>query len=115
MPAQRQYEGDADDDLSDGQIRALLDQAEAERRTRAEQGLAHHAAVTSSPFRLPKLDSGLRSDNYLQTKGSIARLDQAKLVDEKDRSLANGIKKIEEPISKKEKAEVCATVSFPRR
>ncbi|KAF2012537.1 Fcf2-domain-containing protein [Aaosphaeria arxii CBS 175.79] len=96
------HEDDSDEELSDDQIRELLDRAEAERHERAQLGLTHPAAA-SSTFKLPKLDSGLKAEN-LTTDGTVTRLDQAKLVDDRHRVAANGIKKIEDPLQfKKDK------------
>ncbi|KAF2253837.1 Fcf2-domain-containing protein [Trematosphaeria pertusa] len=84
---------DSDEELTDEQVRQLLN--EAEKRLR-EKASSHPTA--EKPFTLPKLKPTQLPDTYLTTKGSITRLDQSKLVPEKDRALANGVKKIEDPV-----------------
>ncbi|KAF2004469.1 Fcf2-domain-containing protein [Amniculicola lignicola CBS 123094] len=92
-----------DEDLSDEQIQELL--REAEQRMRGKQAAAL-TNPTDAPFRLPKLKPGHIADNYLKTEGSVTRLDPAKLLDPKARVLAEGVKKIEDPIqAKKQKQE----------
>lgn len=93
---------DSDEELTDEQVRQLLN--EAEKRLR-EKASSHPTA--EKPFTLPKLKPTQLPDTYLTTKGSITRLDQSKLVPEKDRALANGVKKIEDPVvAKRQRKEV---------
>jgi hypothetical protein len=95
-------EDDTDEELSDEQIRELLDGAA--QRMRAKQPVTRPDA----PFKLPKLRPGHISDTYEKTEGNITRLDHSKLIDEKQQALANGIKKIEDPIAlKRQRKEVC--------
>ncbi|KAF2733517.1 Fcf2-domain-containing protein [Polyplosphaeria fusca] len=97
LPAhQRLPDHDTDEELSDEQVRTLLD--EAERRMR--ETLAP-APTNDGPVKLPKLDPGRVADLYFDTKDAKARLDSSKLIDEKDRALAQGFKKIEDPIQVK--------------
>lgn len=100
VPAHQPFlEDDTDEDMSDEQVRELLN--DAERRLRAEQASKPTSDV---PFRLPKLNAGPVADTYLRPDG---RIDPTKLVSKKDQALANGIKKIEDPIQiKKQKLEV---------
>ncbi|KAF2262097.1 rRNA-processing protein FCF2 [Lojkania enalia] len=104
MPAhQRLPEDDTDVELSDEQIRELLN--EADRRMRGKQA-SSQTIPTDAPLKFPKLKPGKIADAYLNTKGSITRADPSKLIDEKDRALASGVKKIEDPIQlKKQKLE----------
>ncbi|KAH7122529.1 rRNA-processing protein FCF2 [Dendryphion nanum] len=97
MPAHRHPpEDESDEELSDEQIRHLFDQAEAERLSRGDQSLVPSTAT--APLKFPKLDTGYIADNNLKTKGSITRLDHSKLVDQKALALANGYKKIVDPV-----------------
>ena len=105
---------DTDEELSDEQIRELLSEAAVRMRAKAAQP----AAQTDSAFRLPKLQPGRIADTYEKTDGNITRLDHSKLVDKKQQALANGIKKIDDPLQiKKQKQEVrsihAAYVSTP--
>lgn len=96
---------DTDEDLSDEQIRELLNEAAV--RMRAKAATAPPVSKSDAPFRLPKLQPGHIADTYEKTDGNITRLDHSKLVDKKQQALANGIKKIEDPLQiKKQKQEV---------
>jgi hypothetical protein len=109
LPAhQPLLEDDTDEELSDEQIRELLDGAA--QRMRAKQPVSRPDA----PFKLPKLNPGHISDTYEKTEGNITRLDHSKLIDKKQQALANGIKKIEDPIAlKRQRKEVRANNSPP--
>lgn len=94
---------DTDEELSDEQIRELLNEAAVRMRAQAAQP----AVKTDAPFRLPKLQPGHIADTYEKTDGNITRLDHSKLIDKKQQALANGIKKIEDPLQiKRQKQEV---------
>ena len=96
---------DTDEDLSDEQMRELLNEAAV--RMRAKAATAPPVSKSDAPFRLPKLQPGHIADTYEKTDGNITRLDHSKLVDKKQQALANGIKKIEDPLQiKKQKQEV---------
>ncbi|KAI2487164.1 rRNA-processing protein FCF2 [Pyrenophora tritici-repentis] len=93
---------DTDEELSDEQIRDLLNEAAVRMRAEAAQP----AVKTDAPFRLPKLQPGQIANTYEKTDGNITRLDHSKLVDKTQQALANGIKKIEDPLQiKKQKQE----------
>lgn len=63
--------------------------------------------VSDEPLKLPKLNPGHVADAYMKSEGSVSRLDPSKLVDSKQRDLADGVKKIDDPIVlKKQKLEV---------
>ena len=106
LPAHRRLleEEDTDEDLTDAQVQDLLEQAS--RRMREARTNAPSSAVAGS-FKLPKLQPGHIADTYLKTEGAITRLDTSKLVDKEQQALANGVKKIEDPLLlKKQKEEV---------
>ncbi|KAH4848953.1 hypothetical protein HBH70_033640 [Parastagonospora nodorum] len=104
LPAhQPLLEDDTDEDMSDEQIRELLTEAATRMRAKAA---GKPTATPDAPFRLPKLRPGHLADTYEKTDGSITRLDHSKLIDKKQQALANGIKKIEDPlVVKKQKIE----------
>lgn len=112
LPTHQPLVDDSDEDLSDEQIRELLNEAAERMRAKAAQP----AARAEAPFKLPKLTPGRIADTYEKTHGNITRLDHSKLVDKNQKALANGIKKIEDPLQiKKQKQEVCQTpVASPR-
>jgi hypothetical protein len=111
MPAhQPLLDEDTDEDLTDEQIRELLNEAAVRMRAKAA---AQPVTATDVPFKLPRLKSGHIADTYEKTDGNITRLDHSKLVDKKQQALANGIKKIEDPLQiKKQKKEVRSTGCF---
>lgn len=94
---------DTDEELSDEQIRELLGEAEA--RMRAKQA-SSQTLPSNAPFRLPKLRPGHIADTYLKTDGSVTRPDPSQLISAKDRALADGVKKIEDPVQVKEQKEL---------
>jgi len=101
LPAhQPLLEDDTDEELSDQQIKELLN--EAAERMRAKAALQPSAAP-EVPFKLPKLRPGHIADTYEKTEGNITRLDHSKLIDKKQLALANSIKKIDDPIADKRK------------
>jgi hypothetical protein len=109
LPAhQPLLEDDTDEDMSDEQVRELLNEAAARMRAKAA---GKPTATANVPFKLPRLRPGHLADTYETTDGNITRLDHSKLVDQKQQALANGIKKIDDPLAiKKQKIEVCATI-----
>ncbi|OAL51283.1 Fcf2-domain-containing protein [Pyrenochaeta sp. DS3sAY3a] len=95
LPAhQPLFEDDTDEELSDEQIRELLN--EAAMRMRAKT--ASQPVTSDAPFKLPKLKPGHIADQYEKTEGNITRLDSSKLIDKEQQTLANGIKKIDDPL-----------------
>ncbi|KAF2819150.1 Fcf2-domain-containing protein [Ophiobolus disseminans] len=99
LPAhQPLLEDDTDEDMSDEQVRELLIEAAARMRAKAA---GKPTAAPDVPFKLPKLRPGQLADTYEKTEGSITRLDHSKLIDKKQQALANGIKKIDDPIAAK--------------
>ncbi|KAF2999229.1 hypothetical protein E8E13_001875 [Curvularia kusanoi] len=101
LPAhQPLLEDDTDEELTDQQIKELLN--EAAERMRAKAAL-QPSAVPEAPFKLPKLRPGHIADTYEKTEGNITRLDHSKLIDKKQLALANSIKKIDDPIADKRK------------
>jgi hypothetical protein len=108
LPAhQRLLEDDTDEEeLTDEQVRELLE--DASRRLREKQAAGPPKSTSDAPFKLPKLRPGHIADTYTTTKGNITRLDSSKLVNKRDQILANGVKKIEDPVAiKRQKIEVC--------
>jgi DNA transposition AAA+ family ATPase len=101
LPAhQPLLEDDTDEELSDQQIKELLN--EAAERMRAKAAL-QPVAAPEAPFKLPKLRPGHIAETYEKTEGNITRLDHSKLIDKKQLALANGIKKIDDPVADKRK------------
>ena len=111
LPAhQPLLEDDTDEELSDQQIKELLN--EAAERMRAKAAL-QPVAATEAPFKLPKLRPGHIADTYEKTEGNITRLDHSKLIDKKQLALANGIKKIDDPVADKRKRKEVRYIHLP--
>lgn len=107
LPAhQPLLDDDTDEELSDEQVRELLNDAAQRMRAKAA---VQPAPGADTPFKLPKLKPGHIADTYEKIEGNITRLDNTKLIDSKQQALADGIKKIEDPIrlKKQKKLEVC--------
>jgi hypothetical protein len=93
-----------DEELSDEQIRELLNEAAVRMRAKAA---GQPVVRADAPFKLPKLKPGHIADTHEKTDGNITRLDHSKLVDKAQQAMANGIKKIDDPLAiKKQKQEV---------
>lgn len=88
-----------DEELSDEQIQTLLKQAEARLRERATT--AAQSAFTLPKF--PRLNAGDIAQPYVRTDGEVARVDSSKLLNERERELANKIRKVEDPVAVKKK------------
>jgi len=111
LPAhQPLLEDDSDEELSEQQIKQLLNEAAERMRAKAA---SQPFTAPDAPFKLPKLRPGHIADTYEKTEGNIARLDHSKLIDKKQLALANGIKKIDDPIAGKRKRQEVRTVDFP--
>lgn len=95
----------ADEELTDEQIEQLLARATARLQEKAKQQQLTKSNGLSLSF--PKLDAGQLEKPYVETKGDVATLDSSRLLDEKHRKQANGIRKVEDPATvKKAAAEV---------
>ncbi|KAF1851122.1 nucleolus protein-like protein required for cell viability [Cucurbitaria berberidis CBS 394.84] len=86
---------DTDEELSDVQVRELL--KEAAQRMRAKAA-SQPVTTADAPFKLPKLKPGHIAHTHEKMDGNITRLDHSQLVDKKQQALADGIKKIEDPL-----------------
>jgi hypothetical protein len=103
-----QMEDDTDEELTDEQVQELLAEAAERMRAKAPQ------PINDAPFKLPKLNPGYIAETYSTTQGAITRLDSSKLLPKKEQALANGTKKIEDPVQlKKQKKEVSCNAFIP--
>ncbi|KAL9091907.1 MAG: hypothetical protein Q9165_004659 [Trypethelium subeluteriae] len=92
-----------DEDVSDEQIHQLL--KEAETRLRAQHSTALARSGKDSSFKsLPRLDASAAEKPYIENDGAVARIDQSRLLSDDQRNLANGIRKIEDPVAVKKRA-----------
>lgn len=102
-----------DEELFEEQIEQLLKQAET--RLRQQQHLSKHDSryLPTIPA-AGKLDASTLPKPYVQHDGEVARVDTDKILDERQRKLADGaIRTVEDPlIVRKKTLEVCVRVSF---
>lgn len=98
------------EEMSDQQIETLLKQAEERLR---QPEFARSNKQGSYLPRTAKLDTSALPQTYVQTSGDIARADPKRLIDEKERRLANGFRKVEDPIALKRKLNEVALPTIP--
>jgi hypothetical protein len=102
----------SDEELSDEQIEQLLARATARLQEKSKQTQLIQKDDANT-FNFPKLDAGALEKPYVTIKGDIATVDSSRLLKEKLRKQAEGIRKVEDPVtSKKALAEVRWTISF---
>ncbi|KXT13709.1 hypothetical protein AC579_8104 [Pseudocercospora musae] len=93
----------SEDDLTDEQIEELLARATARLQEKAkDRQLTKHTVQTRN---LPKLDAGDLEKPYVSTKGSVATIDSSRLLDQKQRKKAEGIRKVEDPVAARKVAD----------
>lgn len=99
-----------DEDLSDVQVKELLQ--EAEDRLRARTRTVQDVAVTCEPSvanilvprkPLPKLTHGLKTSSYIREKDGVAQVDAARLINDEQRKLANNARTAE-PLQQSKKS-----------
>ena len=115
----------ADEDLSDEQLRQLLKDAElrlkaAKGRRNTQDNALQRYCTLNIPVRLglwhmllltfvlcsiPKIDSGKSVTSYIQKTSQGAQVNPSHLVKPEERKLANGIRRVDDPVAVKAKAE----------
>ncbi|SMR56830.1 unnamed protein product [Zymoseptoria tritici ST99CH_3D1] len=93
-----------DDELSDEQIEQLLARATARLQEKSKQTQLIQKNESHS-YTFPKLDAGALEKPYVTTKGDIATVDSSRLLKEKLRKQAEGIRKVEDPVTSKKALE----------
>lgn len=91
---------DDDDDISDAQMEQLLARATARLQEKSKDSQLTQS-TTQHNFHFPRLDAGQLEKPYVSTKGDIATLDASRLLEEKHRRRANGIRRVEDPVTSK--------------
>ncbi|TVY21243.1 rRNA-processing protein fcf2 [Lachnellula arida] len=104
----------ADEDLSDEQVCQLLKDAALRlkagkgRRNNQENALQWYCALNipavQGPDNIPTIDSGKSITPYIQKTSQGAQVDPSHLVKPEERKLANGIRRVEDPVAVKAKA-----------
>jgi len=85
----------SDDDLTDEQIQVLLKEAEA--RLRATSLPANEGSTSQTHISRLRVDKAAKP--YVQERKGIAIAEQGKLLDQKQRNLANHVRKVEDPVT----------------
>lgn len=105
--------GDMEDDATDEQIEELL--ARATARLKAKRQSTSHDVLKldhGESYTFPKLETGKLEKPYVSHKDGVANVDAARLVAEQQRKQANGVRKVEDPVTAKKLAvEVSSTIS----
>ncbi|KAF2773486.1 Fcf2-domain-containing protein [Teratosphaeria nubilosa] len=96
-------ESAADGDLSDEQIEQLLATASARLQ---EKSHSKDLAKTNprNSYTFPKLNAGKLEKPYVSSRGEVALIDAPRLLEQKQRKLADGIRKVEDPVASKKLA-----------
>ena len=98
--------GGNDEDLTDEQIDALLARATARLKAKAQTQEVAKLDKAEATYTFPKLQVGMLEKPYVSTsKHNVATADSARLVDDKQRKKADGIRRVEEPVKAKKLAE----------
>lgn len=112
MVASKRAASSSDDEISDEQIEQLLARATARLQEKSKDSELTQKSTAQHNFHFPRLDAGELKKPYVSTKGDVATLDASRLLQEKQRKQANGIKKVEDPVaSKAAAAEVRCHIS----
>jgi hypothetical protein len=100
-----------DYDLTDEQIDALLARASARLKAKSQSQELLTLDKSEESYHIPKLQTGEIAKPYTtSTKQNVAIADAARLVDEKQRKKADGIRVVSESVASKKLArEVCQT------
>jgi len=99
LPPHEHYDDlEEDEDLSDEQIEQLLKQAEARLRQQ-QHSSKHDSRYVPTISAASKLDTSTLPKPYVQTDGLVARVDTHKILDERQRKIADGvIRTVEDPL-----------------
>ncbi|KAI9711968.1 MAG: hypothetical protein M1828_001767 [Chrysothrix sp. TS-e1954] len=92
---------DADEDLTDDQIEALLQQAEARIRSNTTTFISETKPQRQNRPR--RSSTSTIPEPYVTTTGQVAHTDPSRLLAEKDRKLSDGFRKLEDPVAFKQR------------
>jgi hypothetical protein len=92
-----------DEDLTDEQMEQLLARATARLQQKATPAQSKKTGE-KAPYTFPKLNPGALEKPYVTTQGDVATVDATRLLEEKHRKQANGIRKVEDPVASKKLA-----------
>lgn len=98
-----------DKELSDEQMEQLL--ARATDRLQQQRGAVSKTGQQNS-YSFPKLNAGKLEKPYMASKGDVATVDASRLLEEKERKKANGIRSVEDPLMAKQVALEVSILAF---
>ena len=107
LAPERESHSQTDEDLTDEQIEELL--ARATARLREESKWKDVVKLDEEQTsRCPKLETGKLEKPYISHKGDVATVDASRLLEEKHRKQASGVRIVEDPVAARTLAiEVC--------
>lgn len=101
-----------EEDLTDEQIDALLSRAE-ERLRDPSSAVTHLDKHATTLTKARKLNTSGLPAPYVVSNGDVATADPRRLIEESTRTMANGIRRVEDPlVTKRKKLEVCSPQYF---
>ena len=104
----KQYE----DGMTDEQMDELLARATARLKEKTSPA-ALAISDEHNRYTFPKLNTGKLDEAYVTSKDDVATVDTSRLLELKQRKQANGIRKVEDPVTAKKFAEdVCHVLSL---
>lgn len=84
-----------EDDMTDDQMQAMLEEAAARLRQNAVMQVDKDQ---STQFKFPRLETGAIAHSYVTSKDGVAHLDPTRRMNERDWKLSNQIRKVEDPV-----------------
>lgn len=91
-------------DLTDEQVEQMLARA-TQRLKDKSQSTELAKRDQAQRYNFPKLQTGTLEQPYVYSNGDVATLDSKRLLEQKQRKGANGIRKVEDPVAAKETAQ----------
>jgi hypothetical protein len=111
LAPEKLHDGQGDEDLTAEQIDALLARATARLKAKSQSQDVGTRNEAKETYTFPKLQTGNIEKPYVSTtKRNVATADSARLVDEKQRKKADGIRRVEEPVQARELAKEVRTI-----
>ena len=90
--------------LTDEQVEQML--ARATQRLKAKSQSTELAKKDDSPrYTFPKLETGSLVQPYVSAKGDVVAADSDRMLEKKERKLANGLRRVEDPVALKKAAQ----------
>jgi hypothetical protein len=104
---------ETDDDLTDEQIEGLLARATARLKAKNQSSSQDVLKLDGGEsYTFPKLETGQLEKPYVSQKDGVASVDASRLVAEQQRKQANGVRKVQDPITAKKMAIEVSFTTF---